>query len=190
MRTVLLSLACIIVFASCNDKSISKETTIVDTIAVTEPAAAKPVEVSTAPLTPMDSIKQEVARINTANLPSKSFSFKCDEMVKITYHYTGKEISKVIIDWGTVGDAYQREEFYYKNGRLIFDYDVLEGAGAYEGGDKKLERRHYVINDKAVKYMENDKVLPCKYCDYNKSSKQYKMLAAEATHDFESVLCK
>jgi hypothetical protein len=190
MRIILLSLACLIVFASCNDKSISKEVTKVDTIAVTEAVAAKPVEVSTAPLTPMDSIKQEVARINTANLPSKSFSFKCDEMVKITYHYTGKEISKVTIDWGTVGDAYQREEFYYKNGRLIFDYDLLEGAGAYEGGDKKLERRHYVINDKAVKYMENDKVLPCKYCDYAKSSKPYKMLAAEATHDFESVLCK
>ncbi len=181
----------LVALISCNDKTSTKEaTTTIDCVAVTAPDASKTEEAHAAPLTPVDSIKQEVARINTANLPSKRHDFVCDEKAYVVYHYDGGAIVKATIDWGTVGDAYHREEFYYRNGRLIFDYDLLEGAGAYEGGDKKLERRHYVINDKVVKYMEDQQEKPCEYCEYKKNSVPYKALAAETSKDFVNVLCK
>lgn len=191
MRTVLFSFACLASFASCTEKSTTKEaTTTIDCVAVDTPAAPKPDEVNSAPFTPINSIKQEVARINNANFPSKRHDFMCDEKAYVVYHYDGEAIVKATIDWGTVGDAYHREEFYYKDGKLIFDYDLLEGAGAYPGGDKKLERRHYVANDKVIKFLENQEEKTCEYCDYKKSSMPYKALAAESSKDFKGVLCR
>lgn len=179
---------------SCNSKSANKSTdkvsTKTDCIAVSAPVAPKAAEAVATPLTPIDSVKQEVARINSSDLPSKRYDFICDEKAYIVYHYTGDDISKVTIDWGTVGDAYHREEFYYHNGKLIFDYDLIEGAGAYPGGDKKLERRHYVVNDKVIKYLEDAEEKACEYCDYSKSSTAYKALAAEASKDFKGILCR
>lgn len=190
MKNLVLALVSITLFIACTEKTTIKETnTTIDCVAVEKPVVPK-TEVTTAPLTPIDSIKHEVARINTANLPSKRHDFMCDEKAYVVYHYDGNDIAKVTIDWGTVGDAYHREEFYYRNGKLIFDYDLLEGAGAYPGDDKKLERRHYVANDKVIRYLENQEEKPYEYCNYKKSSVPYRALAAEKSKDFVGVLCR
>lgn len=190
MRRIILAFSCLAALASCSEKTSTKEmTTTIDCVAVEKPVVPK-TEVINAPLTPIDSIKHEVARINTSNFPSKRHDFMCDEKAYVVYHYDGNDIAKVTIDWGTVGDAYHREEFYYRDGKLIFDYDLLEGAGAYPGGDKKLERRHYVVNDKVIRYLENNEEKPCEYCDYKKSSLPYRALAAEKSKDFVGVLCR
>lgn len=196
MRTLLFALySCTFILTSCNDNNNRDSATTeisskMDCVAVTTPTTAETAEATATPLTPIDSIKQEVTRINTANLSSKRHDFMCDEKAYIVYHYTGDDISKVTIDWGTVGDAYHREEFYYNNGNLIFDYDLIEDAGAYPGGDKKLERRHYVLNDKVIKYLEDAEEKSCEYCSYSKSSIAYRVLAAEASKDFRGVLCR
>jgi hypothetical protein len=194
MGRSLTALWCFIFILSCNktneNSSTEKINSKIDCVAVSAPDVSEPAGIPSQPLTAMDSIKQEVERINTSNLPSKRYDFICDEKAYIVYHYTGKAISKVTIDWGVVGDAYHREEFYYRNGKLIFDYDLIEGAGAYSGGDKKLERRHYVLNDKVIKYLEGEQEKPCEYCGYKKSSVPYKALAAEASKDFEKILCR
>ena len=189
----LFTLCCVaIAIISCNNKEKiaipEKISGRIDCVAVSIPPV--PAEAGPTPLTFIDSIKQEVARINTSGLPSKRYNFMCDEKAYIVYHYTGNDISKITIDWGTVGDAYHREEFYYRNGKLIFDYDLIEGAGAYPGGDKKLERRHYVVNDKVIKYLEDQAEKPCEHCDYKKTSTPYKALAAEASKDFKGILCR
>jgi len=195
MKKIFLAFACLAVLASCTEKTTTKEvTTTTDSVAVVAPDTSKiqgkVISDAGTPLTPIDSIKKEVARINNANLPSKRHDFMCDEKAYVVYHYDGKAIAKVTIDWSTVGDTYHREEFYYRNGKLIFDYDLLEGAGAYPGGDKKLERRHFVTNDKVIKYLEGNEEKPCEYCDYKKSSVPYKALAAEASKDYKGVLCR
>jgi hypothetical protein len=190
MRNVHLVFACFAVLASCKDNNAKTETATADSTTIATPTATQPEEAPAALLTPVDSIKQEVARINAANLPSKRHDFMCDEKAYVVYHYDGDTIVKATIDWGTVGDAYHREEFYYRNGKLIFDYDLLEGAGAYPGGDEKLERRHYVVNDKVIRYLENQEEKPCEYCDYKKTSVPYKALAAETSKDFVNVLCR
>lgn len=188
MKNLCLLIAALITL-SCNNKNEETTTTRTDSVAVTTDTVPTN-EAPAPPLTPMDSIKQEVERINTASLRSKRYDFMCDEKAYVVYHYTGDDISKVTIDWGTVGDAYHREEFYYRNGKLIFDYDLIEGAGAYPGGDKKLERRHYVVNNKVIRYLEGQQEKPCEYCNYSKSSIAYKALAAEASKDFKGILCR
>jgi len=194
MSRFLLLLFSTAVLFSCNkaieNKSIEPFDRKIDCVAVDTPDVTPPAATPAKPATAIDSIKQEVARINTSNLTSKRYDFMCDEKAYIVYHYTGDQISKVTVDWGTVGDAYHREEFYYKDGKLIFDYDLIEGAGAYPGGDKKLERRHYVANDKVIKYLEDQQEKPCEYCDYKKSSVPYRALAAEKSKDFVGVLCR
>ena len=189
MRKLFLAFTSLALLASCHEKTTVKENAVAaDSTASTPPDTAK-IKAAT-PLTPIDSIKNEVARINTANLPSRRYDFMCDEKAYVVYHYYGTAIAKATIDWGTVGDAYHREEFYYRNGKLIFEYDLLEGAGAYPGGDKKTERRHYVTNDKVIRYLENQEEKPCEYCDYKKSSVAYRALEAEASKDFAGVLCR
>jgi len=196
MKKILLAFSLTIVLVACTTKETNKETTTTTTDSVTVMAhdtsavQDKVITEASTPRTPIDSIKQEVARINTADLPSKRHDFMCDEKAYVVYHYDGKAIAKVTIDWGTVGDAYHREEFYYRNGKLIFDYDLLEGAGAYPGGDKKLERRHYVVNDKVIRYLEGEIEKPCEYCDYKKSSVPYRALVADSSKDYKGELCR
>lgn len=195
MRNSILAIAFALAIASCTEKTTTTETTNtkVDSAAIPfDSVAAQDTVISdnAPPRTPIYLIKKEVARVNNANFPSKRHDFMCDEKAYVVYHYDGKDIAKVTIDWGTVGDAYHREEFYYKNGKLIFDYDLLEGAGAYPGGDKKLERRHYVENDKVIRYLEGQTEKPCEYCDYKKSSIAYRALAADVSKDYKGELCR
>lgn len=196
MKNSLLAICFLLVMVSCTERATTTETTDTNVDEVTfkplDSTATQEKVISDAhpPRTPIDIIKKEVARINNANLPSKRHDFMCDEKAYVVYHYNGKDIAKVTIDWGTVGDAYHREEFYYKDGKLIFDYDLLEGAGAYPGGDKKLERRHYVENDKVIRYLEGQTGKPCEYCDYKKSSVAYRALAADASKDYKGELCR
>jgi hypothetical protein len=194
MRTTLLALVFSIALLSCNKKTADTETNTVDSTAVTTPAEAEPAqeqtaEAPTAPLSPVDSIELDVARINAANLHAVAEDFVCDEKVNLIYYYDGKTIVKITIDWGTVGDASHKEEFFYQDNKLIFDYDLVEGAGAYPGGDSKLERRHYVVNDKVVQYTENKVVKPCEHCGYKASSKPYKILVPQMTPALEKWLC-
>jgi len=186
-----------LLFASCTEKTTTttnSTTTTTDSVTIKAPDTSEVqttvVSDAAPPRSPVDSVKQHVAWINNTNLPSKRVDFMCDEKAYIVYHYSGKSVAKVTIDWGTVGDAYHKEEFYYRDGKLVFDYDLLEGAGAYEGGDTKLERRSYVANDKVIKYLENQTEKPCEYCDYKQSSIPYKALAAEGSKDVKSVLCR
>lgn len=191
MKKLFLILTCAATLLSCKGESEQQQVISPDDIHTAPAGAVKPAEQdATAPLTQLDSIKQEVERINTAGLAYKRHDFMCDEKAYVVYHYDKGSVVKVTIDWGTVGDAYHREEFYYRNGRLIFDYDLVEGAGAYPGGDTKLERRHYVANDKAIRYLENNGEKPCEYCTYTKSSVAYRALAAEVSKDFQGILCR
>lgn len=196
MKNSISAIAFALMIASCTEKTTTTETTntTTDSVVITPADSSTTqdtvVSDTAPPRTPIDLIKKEVARINNANFPSKRHDFMCDEKAYVVYHYDGKDIAKVTIDWGTVGDAYHREEFYYKDGKLIFEYDLLEGAGAYPGGDKKLERRHYVENDKVMRYLEGQTEKPCEYCDYKKSSVAYRALAADASKDYKGELCR
>lgn len=138
---------------------------------------------------PIAVIKGEFARINSAKLAKKSYNYQCDELMKIDYYYEGDEVVKAVVDYGTVGDHYQKSEFYYKGGKLFFFYDFVEGGPACEGCDIKLERRYYVKDDVVIKYIKNQTTEKCTTCSFSQKSVPYRALKAAKTQDFKTAFC-
>ena len=178
----------VVLLTGCRKSDTAKEVRDPDTTEQFKEAV--PVE-TTDSLSPMESIKANVAEINTGtSLSKKSYTFPCDETIKIDYYYNGANIFKTAVDYGTVGDHYQKKEFYYQNNRLIFYHDFVEGGPACEGCEMKLEKRWYLDNDKVIKYTENNEAKQCETCVFSANSLPYAILRGFKTGSFENILCK
>ncbi len=138
---------------------------------------------------PIVSIRKKVEHINTAQLRKKHFEFMCDEKMMADYFYDGNDIVKITVDFGTVGDVYAREDYYYNNGNLIFIYEFTEGGPACEGCIKTHEYRSYISDDKTLKYLKDKTQQACKKCEFTKSARQYKLLRAGTQDDVKAILC-
>ncbi len=196
-RTTSIQTICLLLlFAlfSCKDNSAgeTKTDTTQDTLKLQnvppEPESV-PIKDSIASNDPVAFIKKEFARINAASLTKKSYTYQCDELMKIDYYYEGKDVVKAVVDYGTVGDHYQKSEFYYQDGRLVFFYDFVEGGPACEGCEMKLEHRYYVKDDLVIKYIKNDKEVKCTTCNFSQKSVPYRTLQAAKTLDFKTAFC-
>ncbi|MGQ2984930.1 hypothetical protein [Flavobacterium sp.] len=167
----------------------STSTDSVPTVDTRPEEQALPVNDSVSTSDPISSIKGEFTRINAAKLTKKSYTYQCDELMKIDYYYEGKNVVKAIVDYGTVGDHYQRSEFYYKDGKLFFFYDFVEGGPACEGCDMNLEQRYYVKDDLVIRYIKNGATEKCKNCSFSQISTPYRALKAATTQDFKTAFC-
>ena len=143
---------------------------------------------STTPEQMILDIRSEFKRINSIRLTTKKYNFHCDTDGTITYYTDNGKIVKIAIDWGFMGDYSTKSEYYYKDDKLIFTYNILIGgpAGVVE---TKTEERTYINNDKTIKYMKNQKVIACTTCQFNNSSREYKILEAYNTNNIKSALC-
>lgn len=133
-------------------------------------------------------IRSEFQRINSLRLTTKKYKFVCDTDGTITYYTDNDKVVKIAIDWGSIGDGSSASEYYFKDDKLIFAYDVYIGGPA-GAAVTKTEERTYVNNDKTIKYMQNQKVSDCLTCDFNESSREYKALRAYNTNNIKSALC-
>lgn len=138
---------------------------------------------------PVAWIRQKVEHINTAGLESKHFEFMCDEKMKVDYFYEQGEIKKISIDFGTIGDVYAKEDYYYDEGKLIFFYEFVEGGPACEGCIQKNEYRSYIKNDKVFKHLKDKDQAKCRKCEFPKTSKPYKLLTAKNTEQIKLIMC-
>ncbi|MBW7871308.1 MAG: hypothetical protein H3C39_09625 [Flavobacteriia bacterium] len=130
-------------------------------------------------------IRKEFQRINKLNLTKKEYEWEgngCGEFT-ITYFLENGLIVKVV-EKGWIGDGSWIKEYYYQNKEFIFSYEVF-----YPDYSDKMEYRTYVKNNQTIKYMENQKVLPCETCSFNALSQEYKILEAYSTKDFSNALC-
>lgn len=134
-------------------------------------------------------IRAFVTEVNTADLKSARHDFTCDEKGYVVYHYREGRIVKITVDWGVVGDAYHREEFYFDRGRLIFEYDLLKPAGAYPGDDRPVERRYYIKDNAVIRYLKGNEEQACESCGYGATSNAYRLLAADGL-DVGKALCR
>ena len=133
-------------------------------------------------------IRSEFKRINSLRLTSKKYKFVCDTDGTITYYTDNGKVVKIAIDWGFIGDGSSTSEYYYKDDKLIFIYETYIGGPANRP-ETKIEYRTYVNNDKTIKYIENQKVLRCTTCQFNTSSREYKVLKTFNTNNIKSALC-
>lgn len=138
---------------------------------------------------PIARIRQRVEHINTTNLEKKHFEFMCDEKMMVDYFYENGELVKVAVDFGTVGDVYAKEGYYYDNGKLVFNYEYTEGGPACEGCIEKNEYRTYIENDKAIRHIKNKNIAPCRTCSFTSKSRQYKVVSAKTAEEVKFALC-
>lgn len=113
----------------------------------------------------------------------------CDEKMMVDYFYAGGEIVKIAVDFGTVGDVYAKEDYYYDSGKLIFNYEFVEGGPACEGCIKTDEYRSYILENRVIKYLKNKTKATCRKCDFSSSSRQYKLLLASTAEEMKGILC-
>jgi hypothetical protein len=139
---------------------------------------------------PINSIRNIVEGINNSDLKTKHFEFMCDEKMLVDYFYLNNEIVRISVDYGTIGDSYAKEDYYFANGKLVFNYEFVEGGPACEGCITKNEFRSYIRNDKVIKYLKNKSLQKCRKCEFDLSSKQYKLLQTEKPEEIKWILCK
>lgn len=194
-----LVIVCALAFISCNKDGKTQPATAADspTAETAAPAPApvadttKPLEeINEKPSDPIAAIRQRVEHINTATLTKKHFEFVCDEKIMADYFYEGDELVKIAVDFGTIGDVYAKEGYYYDNGKLVFNYEFVEGGPACEGCIKKNEYRTYVQNDKSIRYLKDKNQAECRTCSFPASSKQYTLLNAKTQDEVKAVLCR
>jgi hypothetical protein len=192
MKKFLLPLLFTII-VSCKEKqnetthnsAVTADTVSIDAVP-TDTIAAKP---DADPADPFAAIRQKVERINTMKLKKEHYEFMCDEKMMVDYFYDNGEIVKIAVDFGTVGDVYAKEGYYYNKGKLIFIYEFVEGGPACEGCIKTNEYRSYISNDKTIRYLKDKAEQPCKKCEFGPSSRHYKLLPAKTKDEVKAILC-
>ena len=191
MKQLLLSFM-LLAFLSCTQEKPTENQTVVDTVVDKSHADTASIMTPVLPKKsedPIEDIRKIVERINTVQLDSKHYEFTCDEKVKVDYFYDKGTIVKISVDFGTVGDVYAKEDYYYNEGKLIFKYEFVEGGPACEGCIKTNEYRSYVVDDKVLKYLKNNKVENCRQCEFKQTSRYYKLLQPISQAQMKSILC-
>ena len=190
MKNLFLSLA-VLAMVSCNQSEKNQSTqngkAIVDTI--TQKAEEKAAAQNPEPANPVEGIRQKVERINTEPLEKKQYVFMCDEKMTVDYFYRNGELVKIAVDFGTVGDVYAKEGYYYDDGKLIFIYEFVEGGPACEGCIKTNEYRSYIKDDKVFRYLKDKAEQQCRECEFGSGSKEYKLLKANTAQQMKAILC-
>lgn len=191
----LLLLLTVIVIASCkHDKlpvqetqdnvSLDSDSAIIDTTTITEN------DTVTDSANPIAATRAKVERINTVALQKKHFEFMCDEKMMVDYFYRNGEIVKIAIDFGTVGDIYAKEGYYYDAGKLVFVYEYTEGGPACEGCINIHEYRTYIADDKVLRHLKDDKPQECRKCNFSAGSRHYTLLQAKTQEQVKAILCR
>ncbi|QNH62753.1 hypothetical protein [Hymenobacter sediminicola] len=134
-------------------------------------------------------IRREFSRINAAPLDSVKRPFRCDTDGTVTFYSEKGQVVKILINWGFLGDGSTVSEYYYQAGKLIFFYETYTGGPAGEP-ETTNDERIYVQNDKAIRFLKNQRPAPCSPCAFSRSSRPYRVLAAFRSGQLESALCR
>jgi hypothetical protein len=175
---------------SCTQVTKNEQSNILDTPNLADAKVTTPQQQTKKAVDPIISIRERVTHINTTSLEKKHFELMCDEQTKVDFFYEKNEKVKITVDFGTVGDVYAREDYYYDKNKLIFVYEFVEGGLACEGCIKKNEYRYYIVADKVFKYLKDKDVEKCRKCEFVSSSRQYRLLTANTEHEIKAIVCK
>lgn len=184
MRHTISLLVIVMILFSCNSK---KQT---DTKTAQGSTAKEPTTtVANSPDDIIKGIDAEVSRINALSLTPKKFDVVCDEKATVSYFRENDKIVKVSVDWNMVGDFATIDDYYYKNQKLIYSHESTSGGVGNEP-TKNFEFKSYVDNDKTIRYLDSNKVVPCTVCDYSDTLREYAVLKADNVKDVTSAVCR
>lgn len=136
-------------------------------------------------------IRAAFKKINTLSLKQEQFKYEAEGCVEdgiVKYYFQGNEIIK-IIESGSIGDGSWKNEYYYESGKFIFSYEMIIGSSA-DGAETKSEYRIYAKDGTAIRYMEDQKILPADSRVTKTLAIAEKLPKAYTTKKFAAVLCE
>lgn len=139
-----------------------------------------------APADAFSAIREKTSAIDALENPEKKqFEVSCGKKIKVAYTRHNGEVVRIAVDFLKEGDAEIKADYYYENNKLIYIFEVVRK----EGEDQKTYSS-YIENDKVIRYFWNHGESQCKKCEFNASSKEYKLLKANTVAETEAVLCR
>ncbi|QHS58443.1 hypothetical protein [Chitinophaga agri] len=142
------------------------------------------VKIPTASEADIKSIRAEFQKINTLKLAKEEINYEglsCAPEGRIQCFTQGQDILK-IVDAGAAGDGSWTTEYYFREGKFFFSYEVIVGSSA-DGQDSRIEHRIYVKNGKIIRYLENQQEIPA-----DSSADRTLAIAAELYNVFHNNL--
>ncbi len=178
----------ILLFTACNQVNNNADAvTDTTTVATVGQAIKDTLKVADDPVL---SIRRMVEHINTTKIDSQHVEFTCDEKTKVDHFYEDGKVVKISVDFGTIGDVYAKEDYYYDNGKLIFMYEYVEGGPACDDCIKTNEYRYYINDGKVFKYLKDKSVAKCRKCEFSPNSRQVKLMQAKTAKEIKAIVCR
>ncbi|MBN8785122.1 MAG: hypothetical protein J0G98_18825 [Terrimonas ferruginea] len=149
--------------------------------------APKPApEIPVAPADAFSVIREKIKSIDELeNSEKKQFEVSCGKKIKVEYTRHNGEVIRIAVDFLKESDKEIKADYYYENNKLIYIFEVVRK----EGEDQKTYSS-YIENDKVIRYFWDHGESQCKKCEFNASSKEYKLLKANNVAEIEAVLCQ
>lgn len=136
-------------------------------------------------------IRAAYKKINTGPLKQEQFRYESEGCVEdgiVQYYFQDNKIVK-IAESGSIGDGSWKNEYYYGSGKFIFYYETLIGSAA-DGVETKSEYRIYVKDGKAIRYMEDQKIIQADSRVTKALEIAEKLPKAYTTKNFAAILCE
>ena len=133
-------------------------------------------------------IQREIIRINGITSEVRIFRFPCDKEVEVTYYLDKGKAVKIVVDWQAMNNGVHKEEFYFKDGKLIFDYDYVEAGTDCDDCLPMVEKKTYIADGQPVQYLENDSVGNCD-CRFDEDHVAYLLYPARSRQELQKILC-
>jgi hypothetical protein len=138
----------------------------------------------------IDNIRGIYKNINGKTLTKEQYKYEVEGCVEdgVVEYYLDKQQIVKIVESGAIGDGSWRTEYYYQNGHVIFCFESLIGGPA-NGPVQKTEHRVYVKDDKVIRFMDNQKIIPADSKSAELLKTGDKIFKAHDTKDFAGAIC-
>ena len=188
-RYVRLIVATFLLYSSCTGTADGPEQSqTTDTM-----KAARPGQDSVNTSSPVSEIRKEFQRINTAGgLSVKKIKWgteNCDIGGTASYFYENDQVVKIVVD-GYEADGSWLDEYYYKNGKLIFIYEQAQYGHAPHMNETKINCRKYIRGDEVISLAGEGCIEGNLNERFGKDAKEYRLLKARLAKDITAIYCQ
>lgn len=136
-------------------------------------------------------IRTQFQKINASPLNKKAFNWSQDGcgQGELTFYFINQQLVK-IIETGSIGDGSWTKEYYYKDKKIVFTYEI---EYIYVGNtETKNEYRTYFYNNKIIRSIENSviKNYTQQVSVIYQTSKEYRLFNSFTLKNYNDAICQ
>jgi hypothetical protein len=132
-------------------------------------------------------IREKAASITgLENLEKQSFEIACPAKTTVEYFRHQGRIVRISVGFHKEADKEVKADYFYENDQLIHIFEIVRRG---PGTDQKTYSS-YISNDKVIRFFWDHGESKCQVCQFDASSKEYKLLKATKAAEIASILCR